>query len=298
MVKKKHIKINFSDKALIMAFRLIVIVFSVLCLFPFILSVVASLTDEATLVRDGYQLFPEKYSLDAYKTIFRSSTIGKAYVVTIFITVVGTALSMIVTSMGAYALSASRVKYRNHIAFFFYFTMLFNGGMVPTYILISKYLHLRDSIWVYILPALVNPWNMFLLRNFFQEIPESLKEAARLDGAKEIWILFKIVLPISLPALATISLFYALAYWNVWMESMLYVENEDLYTLQYIIMRILRNISASKQIATQASGMVITPPTYTIRLATALVTIGPIIFLYPFLQKYFVSGLKVGGVKG
>ena len=208
-------------------------------------------------------------------------------------------MSLIITAMGAYTLSCTQVKYRNKIAFFFYFTMLFNGGMVPTYILISKYLNLRDSIWVYIIPALLNPWNMFMLRNFFNDIPEALKESARLEGAHEWLILFRIILPLSLPALATIGLFYALNYWNAWMEAMLYIDDEKLYTLQYIIMKIIRNINSATQIAGEgaAAGTVV-PPSYTIRLATAIVTIGPIVFLYPFLQKYFVGGLKVGGVKG
>ncbi len=280
-------------------FAFLIVLFAVLCLVPFVLVITASLTDEATLVREGYQLIPSKWSFEAYQSIFKSATIPRAYGVNIFITVAGTLLSMLVTSMGAYALSQQQVRYRNKIAFYFYFTMLFSGGMVPSYILISRYLHLRDNIWVYIIPALLNPWNMFMMRNFFKGIPDSLMESARLDGAHELTILFRVVLPLSLPAIATISLFYALGYWDTWMPAMLYVDNEQMHTLQYIIMKLIRNINAATQIAAEGArtGLVV-PPAYTIRLATAIVTIGPIVFLYPFLQKYFVGGLKVGGVKG
>ena len=288
-----------GDKMVTIVFGTVITLFSVACLMPFILVVIASFTDEATLVREGYRFIPSQWSIEAYKAIFRSDTIPRAYAISIFVTVVGTVMSLIITAMGAYTLSCTQVKYRNKIAFFFYFTMLFNGGMVPTYILISKYLNLRDSIWVYIIPALLNPWNMFMLRNFFNDIPEALKESARLEGAHEWLILFRIILPLSLPALATIGLFYALNYWNAWMEAMLYIDDEKLYTLQYIIMKIIRNINSATQIAGEgaAAGTVV-PPSYTIRLATAIVTIGPIVFLYPFLQKYFVGGLKVGGLKG
>lgn len=297
--QQRHELRSKGDKAVSVVFGIIIVFFSVLCLAPFLLVLIASFTDEATLVREGYQIIPSKWSLEAYKAIFRSNTIPQAYGVSIFVTVIGTGLSMLITAMCSYAISCKQLKYRNIIAFFFYFTMLFNGGLVPTYILITKYLHLSDSIWVYIIPALVNPWNMFLLRNFFNDIPEALKESARIEGAHEWSIMFRIILPLSLPALATIGLFYALNYWNAWMESMLYIEDEKLYTLQYIIMKIIRNVSSATQIAGEgASTGTVVPPSYTIRLATAIVTIGPIVFLYPFLQKYFVGGLKVGGIKG
>ena len=298
-MKTANINATTQDRILKLSFTLFSFIFALLCLLPFVLVLIASFTDEATLVRDGYSLFPAKLSSVAYKAILASSSIPDAYKVSIFVTVAGTLLSLLITSMGAYALSGGKMKYRNRIAFFFYFTMLFSGGLVPTYILISRYLQLRDNIWVYIIPSLLNPWNMFLLRNFFNEIPKSLKESAEIEGANEAVILFRIILPLSLPALATIALFYALGYWNAWMEAMLYIQNTKLYSLQYIIMRIIRNIDAASSIASEGrnSGIVV-PPSYTIRLATAIVTIGPIIFLYPFLQKYFVGGLRVGGVKG
>ena len=221
-----------------------------------------------------------------------------AYGVTIFVTVVGTALSMLVSSACAYSLSVKSFYYRNIITFFIYFTMLFSGGLVPTYLWLVKYLKLTDSLWVLILPSLVNPWNVLLLRNFFAGIPESLAESAKIDGANDLVILFKIILPISLPGLATVGLFYALAYWNEWYKAMLYLRTEWKYPLQYIIMQITRNIRFAEELASMGGTVTENPPAYSSQMATAVITIGPIIFLYPFLQKYFVTGLTVGSVKG
>jgi multiple sugar transport system permease protein/putative aldouronate transport system permease protein len=157
---------------------------------------------------------------------------------------------------------------------------------------------MKDSIWVLIIPSLLNPFNMFLMRNFFKSIDESLAESAKIDGANEIYIMFRIMIPISLPAIATVSLFYALSFWNKWFEALLYISNENLFPLQYLIKRVLENADFSKQLATGVDIPNYTIPTLTTRLATTIVTIGPIIFLYPFLQKYFVKGLLVGAVKG
>lgn len=273
--------------------------FALICLYPFLLVMFSSFTDEGSLLREGYSIFPHKFSVAAYVAIFSTNTVPDAYLVTIFITITGTFLSLLITCAASYALSGRRLYYKNYINFYFYFTMLFSGGIVPQYILITKYLHLSDTIWVYIIPALLSPWNMFLMRNFFNDIPVELFESAKIEGAGEMTILYRIVLPLSLPALATIGLFYALGYWSSWFPGMLYVDNPRLYSLQYIIMRIIRNIDMAATIAAKGApaGSPIAP-SYAVRLATAVVTIGPIIFLYPFLQKYFVGGLKVGAIKG
>ncbi|MFD2328498.1 carbohydrate ABC transporter permease [Cohnella sp. GCM10020058] len=288
-----------NDKWLAVLFYAFTIVFAALCLYPFLLVIASSFTEEATLLRNGYRLLPEAVSLNAYKAIFSTNTIPDAYLVTIFITVAGTALSLLVTSLAAYSLSGNRLRYAPQLALFFYFTMLFSGGMVSSYILTTRYLHLQDTIWVYILPAVLSPWNLFLMRNFFNDIPKELFESVKLDGAGELRILRSIVLPLSLPALATIGLFYALAYWSSWAPAMLYIENPKLYSLQYIIMQIIRNIDMAQNIAVSGTPSTVQAvPAYTVRLATAMVTVGPIIFLYPFLQRYFVGGLKVGAIKG
>lgn len=279
---------------------LLIVLFCALCVIPFIVAVSASFSDERTLLRTGYGLLPRGFSMQAYNMLFSTSQIFDSYKVSIFVTIVGTLLSMVVTAMMAYPLSVKKLKYRGAISFFAYFTMLFNGGLVPTYMLISKYLGMRDTVWVMILPVLVNPWNLFLLRNFFAAIPAELHESARIDGANDVRILWQIILPVSLPALATVALFYGVAYWNQWYNAMLYIEDSKLFPLQYLIMRMMRNIELMKQMAGQAGFAVdmSSMPSTTSKMATAIVTIGPIIIAYPFAQKYFTSGLIVGSVKG
>ncbi len=276
----------------------ILTVFAVYCVTPFLSVISSSLTSEGSILRDGYSIIPRAFTLDAYKLIFKDATIYRAYGVTVFVTIVGTALAMLVTCALAYPLSIRALKYRNGINFYVYFTMLFHGGLVANYLLISKYLGMRDSIWVLIIPALVSPWNMFLMRNFFKSVDESLAESAKIDGANDLYIFFKIVLPISLPALATVGLFYAMGFWNKWFEAMLFISDEHKFPLQYLIMRIMNNAEFANQLSSQISLPNYVVPTLTTRLATTVVTIGPIIFIYPFLQKYFVKGLMVGAVKG
>lgn len=292
------IKESLSDKLLKIIFYIILGLFAVYCFIPFYTVVVNSFATEAEILRHGYLLFPKQLTLEAYKLIFQDNTIYRAYGVTIFISVAGTVLSMLLTSALAYAISVKSVKYRNTIAFFVYFTMLFHGGLVASYLLISKYLDMKDSIWVLIIPTMISAWNMFLLRNFFASIDESLAESAKIDGANDAYILFRIILPISLPALATIGLFYALAYWNNWFNAMLYINDPDKFPLQYLIQRIMNNLDYINQVSPDVTVPNYIPPAITVRLATTIMTIGPIIFLYPFLQKYFVKGLMVGAVKG
>ena len=279
---------------------LLIILFCILCVVPFVVAVTASFSDERVLLRSGYGFLPRGFSLQAYNMLFSTSQIFDSYKVSIFVTIVGTLLSMTATAMMAYPLSVKKLKYRGAISFFAYFTMLFNGGLVPTYMLISKYLGMRDTVWVMILPILINPWNLFLLRNFFSAIPAELHESARIDGANDVRILWQIILPVSLPALATVALFYGVAYWNQWYNAMLYIEDSKLFPLQYLIMRMMRNIELMKQMAGQAGFAVdmSSMPSTTSKMATAIVTIGPIIIAYPFAQKYFTSGLIVGSVKG
>lgn len=277
----------------------VVIFFSLLCLIPFLVALSASFTDEISLARNGYGLWPTVFSLDAYHAVFKTRQIFQSYSVSIFVTVIGTFLSLITTVMLAYPLSTGKLKYESKINFYVYFTMLFSGGLVPTYMLISRYLGMKDSIWVLIIPVLINPWNMFLMRNFFSAIPSSLAESAKIDGAGEIIILLRIILPVSKPSLATVGLFYALAYWNNWFQAMLYIDRNHLKPLQALIMEMLRNADFLKQMAGQmGAAAASSTPTITTKMATAMVTIGPIFFVYPFVQKYFTSGIMVGSVKG
>lgn len=300
MEAKSKIKQSTGDKVLNGFFYVFIAIFSVICLIPFILVLSASFTDEIVLNKLGYSLWPNQFSMDAYKLVLTAGDIPQAYLVTIFITVVGTLISMCLTCSVAYTMSVKNFKNRARIALFIYFTMLFNGGLVPSYLLIKKVLGIDNSILVLLLPSLCNAWNILLMRNFFNGLPDSLAESAKIDGANDITILLKIILPISKPGIATIGLFYALGYWNEWYKCLLYIDSShsELYTLQYLIQRILRQVNYAANLPAESAALAGALPTYSFRMATIVVAIGPIIMLYPFLQKYFVQGLTVGAVKG
>ena len=208
-ITKNKIKASMAERIGYIILYAIAAGIALLCLYPFLQVLISSFADEVTLTREGYKLFPSKLSLDAWKTLFANDRIGRAYILTIGITVVGTIVCVLITAMAAYALSGKKLKYRNFFNFIYYLTMLFSGGLIPYYIVVSNYLHLTDNLLVYILPFSFNVWNMFLLRNFFNEIPEEIIESAYLEGAGEWCTAFRIVLPLSLPALATVSLFTA-----------------------------------------------------------------------------------------
>ena len=296
---KKHIQMTGSDRVMNGGFYLFITVFSIICLIPFLLVLGSSFTAERALTQNGYNIWPSEFSLDAYKLVFVSGDIPQAYLITVGTTIVGTFFSMVFTCGAAYAMSVKNFKSRGVLALFIYFTMLFNGGLVANYLLTTKFLHLQNNILVLLLPSFCNAWNILLMRNFFSGIPASLAESAKIDGANDITILIKIIIPISLPGIATIGLFYALTYWNEWYKALLYIHTDWKYPLQYLVMQIQKNIQYVQQNAAQAGvvtdGLV---PAETTQMATAVVTIGPIVLLYPFLQKYFVQGLTVGSVKG
>lgn len=281
------------------------IAFAALCflvLFPFLLLLSTSFTSEKDLMEYGYRLIPQKFSLDAYKFVFENPlTIYRAYGVTAVFSVVAMVLSVLMMSLIAYPLSRKAFIYRRPISFYLYFTMLFNGGLVPTFILITQYLHLDDTIWVYILPSLITPWYVFMMRTFFQDLPESIFESARLDGAGELRIYLQMALPLSKPVLATVALFMFLGKWNDWMTSMLYINDERLISLQYLLQRILERTEMMLQVSESGLGAfadVTDLPTETAKMATAVIVAGPALVVFPFFQKYFVKGLTVGGVKG
>jgi putative aldouronate transport system permease protein len=221
-----------------------------------------------------------------------------AYSVTIFITIVGTAGGLLIMSMAGYVLSRNDFKYRNVISFFIYFTTLFSGGLVPSYILMVNYLGLKDNVLAMILPGMVSAWSIFLMRNFMKSIPDSLYESAAIDGAGDFKIYLKIFMPLATPSLATIGLFLALGYWNEWYNAMLYIQSQVKFPLQFFLQKIVTQ--ANVQLLIQQGAVVNTSdlPSESIKMATAVMAIGPIILLYPFVQKYFVSGLTIGAVKG
>ena len=272
--------------------------FCIYCLFPFAIILGSSFETESNFAVYGFPIIPKDFTLQAYKMVLGDSQIFKAYGVTIFTTAVGTLFSMLLTISMAYPLSLKKIKFRNAITFFVYFTMLFGGGLVPTYLLISKTLDMKNNIFVLILPVAFSAWNMFLMRNFFAGIPHELSESAYVDGANDFQILRKIILPVSVPGIATLSLFYALGYWNQWFNAMLYIEDTNLFPLQYLLMRMLRNVDAMREMARTTGMSVGDLPTNSLRMATTVVAIGPIVLLYPYVQKYFTSGLTVGAIKG
>lgn len=272
--------------------------FCIYCLFPFAIILGSSFETESNFATYGFPIIPKDFTLQAYKMVLGDSQIFKAYGVTIFTTAAGTLFSMLLTITMAYPLSLKKIKFRNAITFFVYFTMLFGGGLVPTYLLISKTLDMKNNIFVLILPVAFSAWNMFLMRNFFAGIPHELSESAYVDGANDIQILRKIILPVSVPGIATLSLFYALGYWNQWFNAMLYIEDANLFPLQYLLMRMLRNADAMREMARTTGMSVGDLPTNSLRMATTVVAIGPIVLLYPYVQKYFTSGLTVGAIKG
>ena len=275
----------------------------IITLLPILLIVIASFTEEQTLIRDGYTFFPKNFSLDAYYYMVKQgAVIVRAYGVSIFVTVVGTCLSVLLTTMLAYPMSRKSFKFRNALAFFVFFTMLFNGGIVPSYIMWTKFLHIKDTIWALIIPNyLVTAFNVILVKNFYQNsIPDSLVEAAQIDGASEFTIFRKIMFPLAVPTVATISLFTGICYWNDWTNGLYYISDEKLYSIQLLLMKIMNNIQALRSNATAAllgTGTVDLPGT-SIRMAMAVIGILPILLIYPFVQKYLVKGVVVGAVKG
>lgn len=276
----------------------VIALFSIICLLPMLLTLMVSVTDEDSIVRNGYSLFPEKFSLDGYRTIFvNASLIFRGYAISIIITVVGSVLALIITAMAAYPMSNPNVKYRNFLALYFFISIIFQIGLVPWYLMNNK-LGLMDNIFALIVPMLMfNAFNMFLVRNFMESLPSALRESAYIDGANDLRIAFQIYMPLCVPVLATVSLFYALNYWNDWFNAIMLIDNKDLYPLQYILFQLRSNIQMLDMLPTGANS-VYTLPAESAKMATVILTIGPIIFLYPYLQRYFVKGLVIGSVKG
>ncbi|MFL0267461.1 carbohydrate ABC transporter permease [Candidatus Clostridium radicumherbarum] len=281
---------RFSDVII----HLIMIAYSICCLYPILLTFMTSISSEKSVANNGFQLIPQAYSLQSYKIIMKDKSIFQAYGVTIFVTVVGTILALFLCGMAGYAMSVQKVKYRNKVAMFFYIPMVFSAGIAPWYLVCTQVLHFHNNIWALIMPGLVSPFNIFLMRNYFKTIPASLIESAEIDGCSNIRIFIKIILPLSKPIIATVCLFVAMGYWNDWTNALWFIDNRNLYPLQYYLFRIKDMMDMIRR--TGSGGMQL--PTQTFQLATLFVTIGPIVFLYPFVQKYFIKGIMIGSVKG
>lgn len=273
--------------------------FALICLIPFYLIIVASFTDEASLIRNGYPLIPTDFSIQSYLLCLKNPVaILKAYATTIGVTAVGTFLSVIMATMTGYVLSRQDFPWRNKFSFFFFFTTLFSGGLVPSYILCIRYLHFRNNYLGLLLPLMFSVWNMIIAKSFMNGIPGAITESAKIDGANDIVIFIKLILPLSKPLLATLGLFSALAYWNDWYNCMLYITNENMFTLQYYLQRMLGSAEAMRIVAEKSGIALPSVPLESMKMAMTVIATGPIVLLYPFVQRYFVKGLTIGAVKG
>ena len=284
---KMKLKKNLKSTTVIA--YIVVSIFALFCLFPFIMVVSGSLTPEEDIVKYGYSLIPRRISFDAYRILlYDIDRILNAYKITIF-----------VNSMAGYVLSR-KVRYQKPLLIFTIITMLFSGGMVPWYIVCVRYLHLKDTVWALILPTVARAWYIFLLRNFFKGIPEEMYESSKIDGASELTTFVKIMLPLAKPAIATVTLFASLAYWNDWWAGLMLIDDSNKQPLQLLLRTIVSNTqflqsSPNAGMMQEVSNIL---PVESVKMAIVILTIGPIIFVYPFIQKYFVKGIMVGAVKG
>ncbi|WP_308638404.1 carbohydrate ABC transporter permease [Paenibacillus silvisoli] len=269
---------------------------------PFLLVIAISLTSEEAILTKGYHLIPPTFSVDAYHYIFRSPMILiQAYWVTILTTVIGTFASLALTSMTAYVVSRKDYRYVKPTTFYIFFTMLFSGGLVPSYILMTQYLHLKDTIWALILPGMLSPFYILIMKGFIGEIPKELIESSKVDGASEWRIYFQMILPLSKPALATLGLFISFNYWNSWFPALLYINSEKLVPIQLLLTRMMNTINFLTTSSQFMSGLSIDTskfPNLSARMAMTVLAAGPMMFVFPFFQKYFVKGLTVGSLKG
>lgn len=292
MVQDKTISSRIFD---IVNYTLLLII-GLVTILPFIHVIAGSFTTVTELAQKQFVLFPTVWSLDAYKYIFSTNTVFKSLGVSVGVTFFGTLFSMLLTCLMAYGLSRKDLDGRNFIMFMVLFTMLFSGGMIPTF-LVVKELGMIDSYAALIVPSAINAFNLIIMRNFFQNLPEGLEESAKIDGAGDWGILFRIVIPLSMPAIATISLFYAVTYWNTYMQAILYLNDAAKWPVQVILRQI---VILASGLAADTSGMedIVRPPEQTVKMAVIVVATLPILCVYPFLQKHFAKGALLGSIKG
>lgn len=282
--------------------NLFFVLLSLLFVLPLILVISASFSSETGLMRDGFSLIPSEFSTEAYRMVFqRPQQMIQSYIVTICQAALGTVTSSLVAALAAYPLSRSNFRFKKVITVFIMFTMFFNAGMIPNYIVIAKYYKISNSFWVYILPGIAGgAWNTMVFRTFFKGLPESLFESARLDGAKELTIFFRIVLPLSTPVFASLGFLALVTRWNNYTTSMIYIRDESLYTLQYLLQRIMNEATYLKNLMNSGMNIAVDAvqlPSETLKYAMCIIAAGPMLVIFPFFQKYFSKGLTVGSVK-
>jgi putative aldouronate transport system permease protein len=296
---------NQLPQAASLGIHVFFILYSLFCIIPIVLIVAVSFSNEASVVREGYKFIPSHFDLSAYRFLMKDlGQIVRAYGVSIAVTVIGTTLSMIIIALYAYPISRRQFPHAKFFTFFVFFTMLFGGGLVPWYLVYVQMLDLKNTLWSLIMPLIMAPFWVLIVRTFFSTtIPGEVLESAKIDGAGELRIFIRIVLPLSMPVLATVALFQTLTYWNDWFLSLVFITNDNNISVQYLLYKLLANIQYLSSNPTAAAeiakaGGLFNFPSETVRMALVIVGVGPIIFAYPFFQKYFVKGLTVGAVKG
>ncbi len=290
-----------GEKTYQVVINIILILVTLIMILPIVLLFMCSITDENTLINNGYSFFPAKFGLTAYQYIWQNAaTVFRAYGLTIVVTIIGTACTLILTSLIAYPLSLKNLPGRAFFNFYVFFTMLFSGGLVPAYIMWTTFFNIKNTIFAYLLPnLLLSAFNIILVRTYFMtSIPDALYEAARIDGATYFTIYRKIVLPLGKPIMVTIGLFAGLGFWNDWTNGLYYVNRSNMFTIQVLLNRMIQDIQALANNSNASGQAVLNLPTVSIRMAIAFVAILPILIVYPFLQKYFASGIALGAVKG
>ena len=271
---------------------------ALICFIPFWLLVMGSFTSDRAIMAYGFRFWPAEFTLEAYRLVFQvPEVILRSYVVTVVLTVVGTTISVFIVSMTAYVLHRKDFKWRNKFAFFFFFTTLFSGGLVPYFLLMTN-LGMRDNYLALLLPPMLSVFNIIVMRTFYSSLPSEIGESGKMDGAGDFTICVRLYMPMAIPGLATIGLFTALTYWNDWQNALLFLNDSRMFPLQFQLFRILSQVEFARQVAQATGQQFADVPTEALRLATACVTIGPIILLFPFVQRYFIRGLTIGAVKG
>lgn len=278
---------------------IVLIIFGILCILPFYLIIVASFTSESVIIQKGYSLLFRGFSIDSYKIALKNPhLVLQSYFYTILVTVIGTIIAVFISTMTGYVLQRQDFRWRNKFSFFFFFTTLFSGGLVPWYILCVRYLGFKNQIYALIIPGLFSVWNMIICKSYMKGVPFEITESAKIDGANDFMIFIRLMLPLATPLVATIGLFTALSYWNDWFSCMVFISKSDLFTLQYFLQKLLTGAEALRRIASKSGLNIPTIPIESLKMAMTVIVTGPIILLYPFLQRYFVKGLTIGAVKG
>lgn len=298
-VESAKVKLGVSDMIIRGIGYVFVTFYAVCCILPFLIIVGTSFTSEEIIRAEGVKLIPKEATLKAYEMVCKSGAIWYSYALTITLTLVGTVIGLSIIAMTGYALQRKDFPFRNGISFFIYFTSLFQAGLAPYYLLMTQTYHLKDSYFAILLPLLMSPWLIILMKNFVKSIPHEITESGKIDGAGDMKIFTALILPMLKPALATIGLFLALGYWNEWYQSSLFLSSKvTIVPLQYNLYKVVNEVQSLKNSVAGQFIQLSDIPTESLKMATAVMATGPIVFLYPFVQKYFIGGITVGAVKG